>query len=60
MLYLYIYIFSIYDLLLPQRFKGLSMKKTRIQLFNQNCISQLNLSLIFFQTPPVVVLIVLK
>ena len=36
------------------------MKETRIQLFNQNCISQLNLSLIFFQAPPFVVLIVLK
>ena len=36
------------------------MKETRIQLFDQNCISQLNLSLIFFQAPSVVVLIVLK
>ena len=36
------------------------MIETRIQLFNQYCISHLNLSLIFFQDPLVVVLIVLK
>ena len=36
------------------------MKETRIQLFDQNCISQLNLSLIFFQVPPIAVLIALK
>ena len=36
------------------------MKETRIQLSNQNCVSELNLSLIFFQDFPVVVLIVLK
>ena len=51
---------SIHDLLLPQGFKGLIMKETRIQLFDQNCISQLNLSLIFFKASPVVVLTVLK
>ena len=31
---------SIYDLLLSQYLKRLSMKETRIQLFNQSCISQ--------------------
>ena len=36
------------------------MKEARIQLFDQNYISQLNLSLIFFQAPLFVVLIVLK
>ena len=36
------------------------MKDTRIQLFDQYCVSQLNLSLVFFQAPPVVVLIVLE
>ena len=37
-----------------------SMKETRMQPFDQDCISQLNLSLIFFQAAPVVGLIVLK
>ena len=36
------------------------MKETRMQPFDQDCISQLNLSLIFFQAAPVVGLIVLK
>ena len=52
---------SIYDLsLLPQCFKGLSMKETRIQRRDQNCIYQLILSLIFFQDLKVFVLIVFK
>ena len=52
---------SIHDLsLLPQRFKGLSMKETRIQRCDQNCIHQLILSLIFFQDLKVFVLIVFK
>ena len=52
---------SIYDLsLLPQRFKGLSMKETRIQRCDQDCIYQLILSLIFVQDLEVFVLIVFK
>ena len=38
---------SSYDLLLPPGIKWLSMKETRMQLFNQNGKSQLNLILIF-------------
>ena len=53
-------LFNIYYLLLLQHFKGLNIEETTIQLFNQNCISQLNLSLIFIQAPLVVELIVFK
>ena len=42
---------SKYDLLLPPGIKRLIMKETRIQLFNQNCLSQLNLILVFSQFP---------
>ena len=35
-------------------------KERRIQLFDQNCISQLNLSLVLSQAHPVVALIVLQ
>ena len=38
---------SSYDPLLPPGIKGFSMKETRMQLFNQNGKSQLNLILIF-------------
>ena len=35
-------------------------KETRIQLLDQNCISQLNLSLVLSQAHPVVALVVLQ
>ena len=51
---------STYDLLLPPGIKGLRMKEIRMQVFNQNYTSQLNLILIFSQVPLFVVLTVLK
>ena len=51
---------SSYDLLLPRGIKGISMKETRMQLFNQNGKSQLNLILIFSQFSLFTVLTVLK
>ena len=43
-----------YDLLLTSGIKELSMKEIRMQLSDQNCKSQLNLILFFFQVPPIV------
>ena len=37
--------------LLPLDIKGLSKKEVRIQLFDQNCKSELNLR-VFFRIPP--------
>ena len=39
-------------LLLPLDIEGLSTTQIRIQLFDQNCKSQLNLINYFFRTPP--------
>ena len=41
-----------YGLLLPIDIKGLSRKEITIQLFDQNCKSQLNLILYFFRIRP--------
>ena len=41
-----------YSLLLPLDIKGLSTAEIRIQLFDQNCNSQLNLIWYFFGIRP--------
>ena len=43
---------SMHGLLLPPDINELSTTEISIQIFNQNCKSQLNLIFYFFQVPP--------